>query len=136
MIDFNQIPKVDFEEMNNVHEEEVQLLNTIEEALMTSCADENRLQELLDELFIHTKNHFANEERLMKEVGFPAYMMHKSEHDRALNEFQFVVMDWRNKKDNGILQGYFLETIPQWLHQHIASMDTMTARFICMQKGC
>lgn len=136
MIDFSQVPKVDFEEMNNVHAEEVELLNAIEEVLNTIFVDTNRLQELVDELFIHTKNHFSNEERLMREVAFPAYMMHKSEHDRALNEFQLVVMDWRNKKDNDILKDYFLETIPQWLYQHIASMDTMTARFICMQKRC
>lgn len=136
MIDFTKIPKVEWEEMNRVHAEEVELLNLIESVLMGVSMDETVLETLIDDLFIHTKNHFANEERLMREVNFPPYMIHKSEHDRVLNEFQFVMMDWRSKKDLQILKNYFFETIPQWLDQHIASMDTMTARYICLSKGC
>lgn len=136
MIDFTKIPKVEWEEMNRVHAEEVELLNLIESVLMGVSMDETVLETLIDDLFIHMKNHFANEERLMREVNFPPYMIHKSEHDRVLNEFQFVMMDWRSKKDLQILKNYFFETIPQWLDQHIASMDTMTARYICLSKGC
>lgn len=134
MIDFNLVPKVAFDEMNRVHAEEVELLNTLEKYL--DAKDSEGIEKTLDEMLEHTREHFANEERLMREVNFPPYTIHKSEHDRALNEFQFVVMDWRNRKDNVILRNYFLETIPAWLTQHIASMDMMTAQFICMHKGC
>ncbi|MDD2827996.1 MAG: hemerythrin family protein [Sulfuricurvum sp.] len=134
MIDFKLVPKVAFDEMNRVHAEEVELLNTLEKYL--DAKDREGIEKTLDEMLEHTRGHFANEERLMREVNFPPYMMHKSEHDRVLNEFQFVVMDWRNHKDDAMLRNYFLETIPEWLTQHIASMDTMTAQFICMHKGC
>ena len=134
MIDFELVPKVAVDEMNRVHSEEVELLNTLESQL--DAGEISAIEKTLDTLFEHTKEHFANEERLMREVSFPPYTMHKSEHDRVLNEFQFVMMDWRNRKDNTILRNYFLETIPSWLTQHIASMDTMTAQFICMHKGC
>lgn len=134
MIDFELVPKVAVDEMNRVHREEVELLNSLEIELDTG--EISAIEKTLDTLFKHTKEHFANEEILMREVNFPPYMIHKNEHDRALNEFQFVMMDWRNRKDNTILRNYFLETIPAWLTQHIASMDTMTAQFICMHKGC
>jgi hemerythrin len=134
MIDFNLVPKVAYDEMNRVHGEEVALLNTLE--LQLDAHDTAAIEETLDEMLEHTRGHFANEERLMQEVQFPPYMIHKSEHVRALNEMHHVIMDWRNRKDNEILRNYFLETIPQWLTQHIASMDTMTAQFICMHKGC
>jgi hemerythrin len=134
MIDFELVPKVAVDEMNRVHSEEVELLNTLEVHL--DAGEISAIEETLDTLFKHTKEHFANEERLMREVKFPPYTMHKSEHDRVLNEFQFVMMDWRNRKEDTILRNYFLETIPSWLTQHIASMDTMTAQFICMHKGC
>lgn len=134
MIDFATIPKVAFDEMNGVHAEEVEQLNRIE-AMLDAGAGEAELADVLEALFDHTRAHFANEERLMKEVNFPAYQMHKSEHDRALNAFQLVMMEWRNRKDNDVLRDYICSEVPQWLHQHIASMDTATANFIAMVKG-
>jgi hemerythrin len=134
MIDIAALPKVAFGEMNEVHAEEIELINTLESLL--SDNDVAGIETQLDRIFQHTVDHFQNEQRLMQEVGFPAYMMHKTEHDRVLNEMQFTVMDWRTRKDNAILQIYFFQTIPAWLSQHIASMDTITAQFICMHKGC
>jgi hemerythrin len=132
MIDFDLVPKVAYDEMNRVHAEEVALLNTLE--LQLNAEDSVAIEVTLDRMLEHTRGHFSNEEKLMQEVQFPPYMIHKSEHTRALNEMQYIIMDWRSRKDNTILRNYFLETIPQWLTQHIASMDTMTAQFICMHK--
>lgn len=134
MIDFTTMPKVTYDEMNTVHAEEVELLNTLE--ILLDQDDKKGIEALLETLFEHTKRHFANEERLMQEVNFPAYMMHKNEHTRVLNETQLVILDWRTKGDNAIVRNYFLGILTDWLPQHIASMDTITAHFICMHKGC
>ena len=134
MIDFDILPKVVYNEMNEVHNEEVALINGLEPLLRDD--DIEAIEKQLDLIFSHTIDHFQNEQRLMQEVGFPAYIMHKSEHDRVLNEMQMTVMNWRTQKDNKILQTYFFHTIPQWLAIHIASMDTVTAQFICMHKKC
>lgn len=131
MIDLRVIPKVAYEDMNTVHVEEVELLNKIEKLLEDNASFE-QISTSVEELLNHTKEHFANEERLMQEINFPAFRMHKSEHDRVLSEFQYVILDWRNKKDNSILQEYLTLDIPAWLHQHISSMDTVTAEFIVM----
>ena len=134
MIEFANVPKVAFDEMNLVHAEEVELLNRVE-ALLDTGASEEALSEALETLFEHTRAHFANEERLMRESGFPAYDMHKAEHDRVLNAFQLLMMDWRTQKDNGLIRDYVCAETPQWLHQHIATMDTVTARFIALAQG-
>ena len=134
MIDFNDVPKVVYEVMNAVHEEEVELLNSIE-ALLESDAPSAEISTAVEELLDHTREHFANEERLMREVNFPAFRMHKNEHDKVLNEFQYVLIDWRNRKDNTILSDYFRLEVTPWLYQHILSMDTVTAEFIAMAKG-
>lgn len=136
MIDFKDLPKVAYEEMNSVHAQEVELLNTLESCLEESPQAYDNIDDILEEILDHTVGHFSNEERLMQEVGFPAYIMHKSEHDRVLNEMRFVLMDWRTKREAEILENYFFQTVPAWLDQHIASMDTITAQFICMRKGC
>ena len=135
MINFTTMPKVAFEEMNRVHSEEVELLNTLE-LLLEGKENDEQIENILETLLEHTREHFSNEERLMEEVNFPAYMMHKSEHTRVLNETQLVILDWRTKRDNSIIKNYFLGTLTDWLPQHIASMDTITAQFICMHKGC
>lgn len=134
MIDFNMVPKVAYDEMNQVHEEEVHMLNRLEE-LLNNGSDET-IDELCIHLLDHTVDHFNNEQRLMLEVGFPAYMMHKGEHDRVLDEMQTVQAHWRSKRDREALREYYFQVIPQWLMQHISTMDTMTAQFICMRKGC
>ncbi|WP_345986652.1 hemerythrin family protein [Sulfurimonas sp. HSL-1656] len=134
MIAIAELPSVAFEEMNTVHAEEVEQLNRIE-TLLDTGAPETALSAALEALFFHTREHFANEEQLMREVGFPAYEMHKAEHDRALNEFQLVMMEWRNRKDDEIIRNYICVDTPLWLHQHIATMDTVTANFIAMIKA-
>jgi len=134
MIDFTTVPKVAYAEMNTVHAEEVEHLNAIE-TLLDVGASRTQLGDALEALFEHTRAHFANEERLMRETGFPPYEMHKSEHDRALNEFQLLMTDWRTTKDDALIREYICERTPAWLHQHIAAMDTVTARFIAMVQG-
>jgi hemerythrin len=134
MIDIATLPSVAYDEMNRIHAEEVALLNRIE-TLLDADAAEEELSEAAEALFEHTMAHFANEERLMREVQFPPYNMHKAEHDRALNEFQLVMMEWRNRRERPLLREYFCETVPQWLHQHVSSMDTVTAQFIASVKG-
>lgn len=134
MLNFDHIPKVAYDEMNRVHAEEIILLNTLETRLNTD--DIPGIEHTLHTLLKHTKEHFANEEKLMQEVGFPPYMMHKGEHDRVFSEMNDVIAQWQISHNPALLRNYFFEIIPQWLTQHISTMDTITAQFICMRKGC
>lgn len=54
--------------------------------------------EVLVELIEHTGGHFAREEALMREVGFPAYEAHKREHAllmQKVNDLHRQFMDGR-----------------------------------------
>jgi len=136
MIDHSALPQVAFEEMNKVHNEEATLLNTLEELLKSSPNDHEAIAICLHEIIEHTRWHFGNEERLMREVGFPAFTMHEGEHIKVFNEMQRIVSQWLSTKNNDLLHDYFLGSMQEWLHTHIMTMDTVTAQFICMQKGC
>jgi hemerythrin len=136
MIDHSTIPRVAFDEMNNVHHEEATLLNTLEKLLENSPNDYDSIATCLHEIIEHTRRHFGNEERLMREVSFPALVMHESEHIRVFNEMQRVVSQWFGAKNNELLHEYFLGSMQEWLYTHITTMDTITAQFICMRKGC
>jgi hemerythrin len=136
MIDCNTIPQVAFDEMNRVHHEEATLLNTLEELLINTPDNSESIAACLHEMVEHTRGHFGNEERLMKEVGFPAFNMHEGEHIKVFNEMQRIISQWLSTKDNNILKEYFLGSFQEWLSAHILSMDTITAQFISMNKGC
>ncbi len=136
MIDHSTIPQVAFDEMNGVHHEEATLLNTLEKILKSSPSDYDSIATCLHEIIEHTRRHFGNEEKLMREVDFPAFTVHESEHIRVYNEMQNVVSQWLNTKNNVLLHEYFLGSMQEWLYTHIMTMDTITAQFICMNKGC
>lgn len=135
MIDKESLPQVVYQEMNEVHEEEVDLLNSLEKHLKSTVLDISKVDDILHTLLDHTEAHFSNEERLMKEVSFPAMMMHQGEHLRVFNEMKMVVNQWEMTRDADVVREYFLGTLTEWLMQHINTMDTMTARFIAMYKG-
>ncbi len=136
MISLDTLPLVAYPQMNDVHYEEVELLNRLITLLSEEPSQHGQIAQTLDELLEHTKAHFANEEQLMQETMFPAMQMHQDEHQRVLQELQTYIDSWKNQHEAPVLLHYFSVIIPQWLHRHISTMDTMTAQFICRQKGC
>ena len=135
MLEKEKLPRVAYAMMNTVHEEEVELLEKLESALNQNPFKVMEVDQVLSELLAHTQEHFANEERLMKEVSFPAMMMHQGEHLRVLNEMKRIVSHWGQTRDPEVVREYFLETLTEWLMLHITTMDTVTAQFIAMHKG-
>jgi len=123
------IPAVALIEMNDVHYEEIEIINQLHE-LVVSGQDSGLISEKLKELQAHTIEHFANEERLMQEYGFPPYPIHKYNHDQFLNDFAGLVKNWESTKDPKELLFFLENTLPEWLHNHISTLDTVTAMFL------
>ena len=132
LIEQHEVPQVEMEFMNEVHKEDVDIINTIFEHILNYDEREASAVEI-DTLFTewidHTVNHFHNEEIKMQEMHFPPYLAHKGEHDRALQEMRELFAAWQQTRDIKALKIYFIEILPAWLHNHISTMDTVTARF-------
>jgi len=132
LISWNEIPKVDMDFMNEVHKEDVDIINNIFEHILAYDGSQESavtIDEFYEEWVEHTVAHFENEEIKMREMRFPPYLAHKGEHDRALQEMNNLFAYWQQQRDIKALKIYFIETLPAWLHTHIATMDTVTARF-------
>ena len=129
MIKQSDIPLVSLNTMNEVHFEEVEILNTLLKQL-DSEANFETLSQNLEELLAHMQEHFASEEKIMQEVQYPSFRMHKADHDKVLNETRYAEMEWRNRKEVDSLREYLAEDIVPWLDQHIKAMDTPMADFI------
>lgn len=129
MIDPEQLPSVSLEVMNTVHTEEVELINGLLK-LLEEEAGFSELCDAFDAVLLHMQRHFADEEKMMQEARYPSFRMHKNEHDKILNQTRNLYMDWRTRKDDGMLHAYFGDEISTWLDQHIKAMDTPAADFI------
>lgn len=142
LVNIEDIERLDFDVMQNTHEEEIAMLNEIDELANKFKEDETFKSELEDKMEVyvdHVIDHFENEERLMLVHNFSGYSMHKMEHDNVLKRFDEAYIPW--KKDGDIWgMVTFLRSTPEWIKEHIAAMDTMTSLSILenieeMKKG-
>lgn len=129
MIELNTLPLVSLESMNETHFEEVEIINELLNKLNTH-AEFDSISESFEKLLAHVQEHFAGEEKLMKESYYPSLNMHKADHDKVLNEARYAEMQWRNKKDADAVKSYIEEEVVPWLDQHIKAMDMPMADFI------
>ena len=121
-----QIAKVKYEPMNEIHQNEVKIL----EKLLKELEENKDVTNTLEEFIKDVEEHFKFEENLMKKYDFFAYFPHKMEHDKMLN----TLYELRNK-DNKFLKKFFNETFIPWLDNHIATIDTVTGGFFDMIKA-
>lgn len=142
LVNIEDVAHLEFEVMQDTHEEEITMLNEIDALATafeedTSCKEE--LEEKMEAYVDHVIDHFENEERLMLVHNFSGYAMHKMEHDRVLQQFDEAYIPWKKEGDIwGMVT--FLRSTPQWIQDHIAAMDTMTSLSILeniqeMKKG-
>jgi len=129
LIPQSAVPSVDVDFMNYDHAEAADLINEVD-ALLTEGAEPERIEKVLVALFEHTREHFAREEEEMRTVGFPAYPLHKVEHDRILGELDEELAAFGRTQDVGDIASYVRGVLPGWLLDHISTMDTVTAQFI------
>lgn len=136
LLTLDQVNRVALDEMQHVHEEEITLLNEIDGLADLYTADPSKkvlLEEKLEAYFLHVLEHFRKEELLMEQYGFPAYPIHKAEHDRVLSELNSVVLQWKEEGELSLVVNYLRKT-PEWIINHIATMDTVTANFLAQQR--
>ena len=118
-----EIKSLNYEPMNDVHTNEVKLL----EKLLKELNENKDVTNTLEEFIKDVEEHFAFEEGLMKKYDFFAYFPHKMEHDKMLNELYNL-----RGKDNEYLKNFFQKTFIPWLDNHIETIDTVTAGFFNM----
>jgi len=133
-----QLPDLPIPFMNEDHAREAALVNDLETALAAQKRGEGTLGPILERLSllaVHTREHFLREEAMMREARFPAYPVHKLEHDRVLAEMDAEARAFRARGDAARLSRYLLEALPTWFMNHIRTMDVVTARFVAGQAG-
>jgi hemerythrin len=138
LIDPEAIPQVALEFINQDHREEALRLDEVVEAVGALRAGRTGPEPVvarLEALFDHTRDHFAREDQVMREYGFPPYPVHHGEHERVLEELAAEGRHFGETADADRLHAYLTVTVPAWLMDHIQTMDRITAQFVVSRGG-
>jgi hemerythrin len=84
----------------------------------------------IDFLRQHTAQHFAREERHMKEVGYPGREAHRQEHLIFFD--QFVLLKARIEQDGATPEnvGALVDAVERWVAGHVLRQDRRFAQFV------
>jgi hemerythrin len=102
------------------HQIWIGLINALNDA-MEKGEGQQAVARVYKEMVDYTRTHFATEEKLMVESGFPAFVAHKALHDR-------FVRDLESRKDlagGGTTKAALdaMRTLREWLIGHIQKED-------------
>ncbi|MBS97232.1 MAG: hypothetical protein CMI01_00950 [Oceanospirillaceae bacterium] len=132
VVEGSRLPQVALAFMNEDHARAESLLQRLEAMIANAATDRESREEigrLLAALYEHCQQHFAHEEREMERVNFPALACHQGEHARVIAQMDQACRQWRAAGDVGHLYEY-LSILPDWLRNHVATMDHVTAEFV------
>jgi hemerythrin len=117
--------------MDNQHKQLFALINQLYEAMQKSATND-AMKTVLPGLLNYTKNHFAAEEKLIQQAGYPEFEAHQAYH----REFAAKVVETVEKfKSTGIAPTVSLVTfLKDWLSNHILVKDKHYGAYIEKQK--
>ncbi len=131
--DPSSIPRVALESMNQTHREEVGMVQRLADLLVQGISgdmDETAISALIQAWIEHTREHFARENRLMEQYSFPAYPVHRGEHERVLSLLEALQQAWQNQYFPEPLAEFLCNDWPAWFDNHVKTMDQVTAAFL------
>jgi hemerythrin len=102
------------------HKRLVGLLNALHEGMVAGHGNE-KIGPLLDGLIDYTARHFAYEEQLFAEHGYPEAAAHTAEHRRLVDQ----VLEFKSRYEAGSAQltMQLMKFLKDWLIKHILGSD-------------
>lgn len=97
---------------------------------LLDAPDQPSQQKVVMQFYKHTRAHFASEEALMKEIGYPAHRAHTEQHNRMITLL--------NEISHSIGQGTpsqkaFESWIDDWIIKHIEHEDARLVAYLAQR---
>jgi hemerythrin len=99
-----------------------------------STGDRTAVSRLFDLLGDRFADHFAAEEELMRESGFPGYNVHRAAHERFVRDYQALRKLHEETGANAAVTIKARTWIVEWLRSHIGSNQQL-ARHLLAHAG-
>jgi hemerythrin len=116
----NALYSVSFERFDRDHKKILRFINELHEAMLKGQGKET-LSQILKELLHYTQYHFAAEERVMANNGYPELEEHRQSHQNLIEQLEELIKDFKlGKMEVSIETSRFLK---EWLFNHIQVAD-------------
>lgn len=118
---------VKVKQFDDQHKKLINMVNDLHDAMRVGKGKEV-LEKIMAGLIQYTNTHFADEERLMKLLGYPGYERHKKEHNLLVMQ----VIDVQRKYNEGgaVLSQSVMTFLRDWLQKHIQGVDENYGPFL------
>ncbi len=118
---------VGIESIDQDHQQLVAMLNELHSAIQQGRGDA-LLCQMIEDLNKYALRHFAHEEMLMKECGYPQCQEHKYRHDEFREELHDLSYNDNTMKT--FLTIELLEFLKDWVKDHIFREDLKMAKYL------
>jgi hemerythrin len=114
-------------EIDNQHQRLVRMINDLHEALVAEQGQE-ALADIVGRMLDYAAYHFATEESLLKNHGFPLFGSHQREHEG----FTAKAQEYKRRIDRKgfVLTLEVIHFLKDWLSDHILVNDKKYAPFL------
>jgi len=107
------------------HKRIVHYMNQLDDA--RKQGQDGAVKEVLDNLVDYTLSHFAFEESLMEDAGYPSAVVHAQTHE----SFRVMIREYQADFAKGVdVTNKLLELLGVWLIEHIAQDDNSYVPFV------
>ena len=124
---WDQSYSVNIAELDHQHQRLFRTVAELEYAVRTGRADAI-IDEVLEKVIEHTISHFAAEEDLMRQHGFPGLAAHHYEHQMLAQEL--ATFNLSNLAGRPDIPAAFLVFLQSWLRDHILKTDKEYSEFL------
>ncbi|MRR34747.1 bacteriohemerythrin [bacterium] len=120
LITWSDSLSVKVKQFDDQHKKLVDMANQLFDAMKTGKGSQV-MGDILKQLISYTQTHFAAEERLMKQYGYPDFEAHKKEHNALV--MQVVDLQKQFQEGKAVLTQNVMTFLRDWLTKHIQGDD-------------
>jgi hemerythrin len=114
-------------EIDKQHKKLIDLINALHDAMAKGHA-KNVIGKILGELIAYCSNHFAAEEKLFDQHGYPDTADHKEKHHKMTAKVLALQQQFEQGKATITLD--VMDFLQQWLDKHILGTDKKYGPFM------
>ena len=115
------------------HMELVARIQVLHESYLNGTNAE-KLAETMEYLKCYVVEHFATEEKYMKELNYPGYKKHAKIHQEFVEDFSKLTAEFKQKGLSSDFNLDFNVKLIDWMKNHVLGEDKVLADFIrCTQ---
>jgi hemerythrin-like metal-binding protein len=111
---------VGLDSIDTQHKKLVEMINELHDARLKGRSNET-LAHIFEQLATYTVEHFAYEEKLFDQTGYPASAGHKSEHEALRTKVGELKAQMETQKYPFTME--LMDFLREWLQKHIMGSD-------------